>query len=42
MKFFADASFLYNVYYPEQVFSTPARRLWQREHRLGGRAHRAP
>jgi hypothetical protein len=31
MKFFADASFLYNVYYPEQVFSVAARRLWHRE-----------
>jgi len=31
VKFFADASFLYNIYYPEQTFSTAARRLWQRE-----------
>ena len=30
MKVFADASFLYNAYYPEQVFSSLAQRLWQR------------
>jgi predicted nucleic acid-binding protein len=31
VKFFADASFLYAIYYPQQVFSTAASRLWERE-----------
>jgi predicted nucleic acid-binding protein len=30
MKIFADASFLYNVYYPAQTFSALARRFWDR------------
>lgn len=30
MKIFADASFLYNAYYPGQAFSTVAKRIWDR------------
>jgi len=30
VRFFADASFLYNVYYPGEAFCVPAKRLWQR------------